>query len=308
MPVTVFAIVMGLCGLALALAAGEAALDMTSVLSTAAYSLALVLFVVVAGLYLLKLVLHGAEVRAEWNDPDRLAFFPAMSIALLLLAAASLERSQPIAEAMWIAGAAMQGVLSLAVINGWIGARSFVHGHLSPAWFIPAVGNVIVPIAGVELGYPEICWFFMSVGLVFWIVLLTLVINRLIFHDPLPERLQPTLVILIAPPAVGFLGWVALTGGIGPLARILLNVAFLFSLVVALQLPRILRLPFSLAFWALSFPVAAVTVASLRHAALTGSTAHRGIGLALLAVLCVIIAVLAWRTLQALRARTLFPR
>ena len=31
----------------------------------------------------------------------------------------------------------------------------------------------------------------------FWIVLLTLVMNRLIFHDPLPDRLVPTLVILI---------------------------------------------------------------------------------------------------------------
>jgi tellurite resistance protein len=33
-------------------------------------------------------------------------------------------------------------------------------------------------------------------------MLLTLVFNRIIFHDPLPGKLQPTLVILIAPPAV----------------------------------------------------------------------------------------------------------
>ena len=307
-PVTLFTIVMGMSGLTLALAAGEVALGLTTVISTVACALTLAVFVLISCVYLVKLCGTPGAVRAEWNDPERLAFFPAASISLLLLAAAALETWPQGAAGMWIIGAAMQGALTLAVISGWIGTRSFLHGHLSPAWFIPAVGNVIVPIAGVPLGYPEICWFFMSVGLIFWIVLLTLVINRLIFHDPLPERLQPTLVILIAPPAVGFLGWVTLTGGIGPFARILLNVAYLFSLVVALQLPRIVRLPFSLSFWALSFPVAAVTVASLRHALLTGSGVHRVTGLALLVVLCLTMAVLAWRTLRALRARALFAR
>lgn len=300
--VTFFAIVMGLSGLTLALHAAERAYGLSSLASDIAYYATVAIFGIIALLYAAQAMRHGAAVRAEWHHPVKLAFFPAISISLLLLATATLGRSEPLAEALWLAGAGLQAVLTIAVITGWIGTRSFMHGHLSPAWFIPAVGNVIVPIAGVPLGYVDLSWYFMSVGLMFWIVLLTLVINRLVFHDPLPGRLQPTLVILIAPPAVAFVAWVRLVGELGPFALILLNAAYFFTLLVAVQLPRIVRLPFALSSWALSFPFAAVTIASFVYAGAAGSAVHKTIGAGLLAVLLVIIAVLLVRTLKAIAA------
>lgn len=301
-PVTFFAIVMGLAGLALALHAGEAALGVPGVVSDIAYYVAAAVFIVIALFYVAKAVRHGGAVAAEWGHPVKLAFFPAISISLLLLATASIGRADTAAEMLWLVGAGMQAVLTIAVVTGWIGTRSFLHGHLSPAWFIPAVGNVIVPIAGAQLGYAELSWYFMSVGLVFWIVLLALVINRLVFHDPLPGRLQPTLVILIAPPAVAFVAWVRLVGQVDPFALILLNAAYFFTLLVAVQLPRIVRLPFALSFWALSFPFAAITIASFVYAGMADSAAHRAFGAGLLAVLVVVIAALAIRTLKAIAA------
>jgi len=300
--VTFFAIVMGLAGLALAFHAGEVALGLPLILSDVAYYVSVAVFLVISVLYAAKALLHHAAVAAEWGHPVKLAFFPAISISLLLLATASLGRVDALAEPLWLLGAGLQAVLTIAVVTGWIGTRSFLHGHLSPAWFIPAVGNVIVPIAGVQLGYEALSWYFMSVGLVFWIVLLTLVFNRLVFHDPLPGRLQPTLVILIAPPAVGFVAWVRMMGEVDAFATILLNAAYFFTLLVAVQLPRIVRLPFALSFWALSFPFAAVTIASFVQAGAIGSAAHRMIGAALLAVLLVVIAVLILRTLKAVMA------
>ena len=59
--------------------------------------------------------------------------------------------------------------------------------------------------AGVHLVSPEIFWFFFSIGLVFWLVLLAIVLYRLFFHEHLPARLAPTLFILLAPPSVGFI-------------------------------------------------------------------------------------------------------
>ena len=306
-PITFFTTVMGMSGLTLALHAGERALGLTDLASTVALAATVALFVAVALAYAAKAVCHPAAVAAEWNHPVKLAFFPAVSIALLLMATAMLGRFPGVAQGMWMLGMALQGVLTIAVVSGWISSRAFVHGHLSPAWFIPAVGNVIVPIAGAQMGYVEISWFFMSIGLIFWIVLLTLVMNRLIFHDPLPGRLQPTLVILIAPPAVGFLAWIQLNGGaIDAFARILLNGAYLFTLVVAVQLPSILKLPFAMSFWALSFPVAAVTIASLVYGDATQSAFHQTLGLALLAALAVIIAGLVIRTSRAMAAGAVF--
>lgn len=306
LPVTFFTIVMGLVGFTLSLGAVERALGLTSVMSDVALAVTALVFMMIALAYLLKLIRYPAAAKGEWNHPIKLAFFPAISISMLLLSAALLDHSEPLARGLWLIAVALQAALTIAVISSWISTRSFQHGHLTPAWFIPAVGNVIAPIAGAQLGYIELSWFFMSAGLIFWLVLLTLVMNRLIFHDPLPERLQPTLVILIAPPAVGFLSWVQLTGEVEVMGRILLNSAYLFTLIVAVQIPRILRVPFSLSFWALSFPFAAVTTASLSYAALTGSWAHKAIGLALFAVLCTIIAGLLVKTLPALRSGAAF--
>jgi len=300
-PITIFAIIMGLSGLTLAVQSAGHNLGFGPGLAHGLYGITGFLFFLLLMGYAAKCLQYPQAVLAEWRHPVKMAFFPAVSISLLLLGVASLSRHAQLAEALWLIGMGMQAALTLAVVSGWISARSFQTGHLSPAWFIPAVGNVFVPIAGVPLGYFELSWYFMSVGLVFWGVLMALVMNRLIFHDPLPGRLQPTLVILIAPPAVAFLAWVRLYGEVDALARLLINAAYFFTLLVALQLPRILRLPFALSFWALSFPFAAVTIASFTFAANTGSAAHLWIGTVLLVVLSVIIIGLLLRTLKAVR-------
>ena len=297
-PISFFGMSMGLFGLALALHAGGFA--------TPAHWVGLGALVVFAALALAlaaKALLHWDALKAEWHHPVRLAFFPATSISLILLATFLREVSPGAAEGVWLAGVAVQAVLTLVVISAWISARAFGPGQLSPAWFIPAVGNVIAPLAGVPLGYVELSWYFFAVGILFWVVLLTLVFNRLIFHDPLPGKLRPTLVILVAPPAVGFLAWVQLHGGqLDAMARILLNAGYFFAALVAIQIPALLKLPFALSFWALSFPLAAITTASFRFAALTGSGFHQGLGYVLLAALVVTILALILRTARAAAA------
>lgn len=248
----------------------------------------------------LKGFLHTQALKADWSHPVKIAFFPATSISLLLLATLVRNDAPEIAQPLWILGAMAQAILTVVVVSTWIGHRAFGPGHLSPAWFIPAVGNVVVPLAGVPLGHVELSWYFFAVGLLFWIVLLTIVFNRLIFHEPLPGRLRPTLVILIAPPAVGFLAWVQLHGGaIDDMARLLINMGYFFTLLVAVQARELLRLPFALSFWALSFPLAAITVASFRFADLMHSPFHRSLGFLLLSVLVIIVAGLIWRTIRA---------
>lgn len=299
-PITFFATVMGLAGFTLAVRTAERALGLAATASHAMLALSCAALAAVALLYCAKALRHWPAVHAEWHHPVRLAFFPTVSVSLLLIAVAMLAEWPRAAFGFWVGGAALQAVLTVAVISGWIGTRSFQHGHLNPAWFIPTVGNVIVPVAGAQMGYVEVSYLFFSAGIVFWLVLLTLVFNRLVFHDPLPGRLQPTLVILIAPPAVAFIAWVRMQGGVDPFAHVLLSVAYVFAVLVLVQAPRILRLPFALSFWALSFPLAALTIASFLYAEKAESAVHRGIGLGLLALLAVAIAGLLGRTLLAI--------
>ena len=302
-PITFYAIVMGMLGLTLATHAAETAFGLGPAASLGFLAVSVAIFVAVTVLYGMKFLLHRAAVRAEWSHPVKSAFFPTTSISILLLAIAAMPYSLRVADTLWIVGAALQAVLTLSVIANWIGHTQYQPMHLGPAWFIPAVGNVVVPVAGAMLGYTELSWLFFSAGIVFWIVLLTLVMNRLIFHDPLPARLMPTLVILIAPPAVAFIAYVRLTGDIDVFARILVNTGYVFAAIVATQVGKFARLPFALSWWALSFPVAALTIASFLYAEMMASSAHEFIAGFLMAALVVIVAGLLVRTVQAIAGR-----
>jgi tellurite resistance protein len=304
-PVTFFAVGMGMMGLTLTIRAAEHAFTLANIASTGVLALSVVMLVAVAIGYAAKAITHFAEVKAEWNHPVRIAFFPATSISLLLLAAALFDPMPQVAHVVWLAGSTLQGVLALAVIGAWIGHRPFQQGQLTPAWFIPAVGNVVVPLAGARLGYTEVSWLFFSGGLIFWLILLTLVINRLMFHDPLPGRMVPTLMILIAPPAVAFTAWLRLAGDVGHFGHFLLSVAYVFALLVGTQASKFRTMPFALSWWALSFPLAALSIASFGYAEAAGSIAHRFIGAGLLAPLLAIVAGLILRTALAIRAGTI---
>ncbi|MBF9048223.1 C4-dicarboxylate ABC transporter [Rhodobacterales bacterium LSUCC0031] len=295
-PVTFFAVLMGLFGLALALHAAAAHFAAAEDAARAVLWFGLGCFLAIGALYLLKLMRHPAAVSAEWHHPVRLAFFPTITISLLLMATAIHGYRPDLALPIWLAGVAGQGVLTVAVISGWISHRAFEVGHLTPAWFIPAVGNVIVPLAGVSLGWIEISWLFFSAGMIFWLVLLVLVFNRLIFHAPIPARLFPTLVILIAPPAVAFVSYVRLVGGIDAFAHMLLSCAYVFTVLVLVQVPKLMRLPFALSWWALSFPLAALSVASFVYGGAEESRAHLVIGLIVLLALSAVVLGLLWRT------------
>ena len=181
-------------------------------------------------------------------------------------------------------------------MSSWIHHTRYDIKHANPAWFIPVVGNVIVPVAGVTLAPPEISWFFFSIGLVFWLVLMTIVMYRLFFHEPLPERLTPTLFILIAPPAVGFIAWVKLNGGdIDAFARILYYVALFLTLLLASNALRFFRVRFFLSAWAYSFPLAAITIATLIMAESLGGL-FMPLAMGLLGVLTLVLGLLTART------------
>jgi tellurite resistance protein len=298
-PVPFFAVVMGLAGLAIAWRRAETLLDVPVHVGTPLAIFAGAAFALIAAFYALKAARYPAAVVQEFRHPVRLNFFPTISIGLVLLSILALEHSEPAARWLWIAGTALHFTFTLHVMSVWIHRPGIEIGHVNPAWFIPVVGNVLVPITGVRLFPSDVSWFFFSVGIVFWLVLLTIVMYRLFFHAPLPERLTPTLFILVAPPAVGFVSYVALTGSVDAFARVLYFTALFLTLLLASNALRFLRARFFLSAWAYSFPLAAVTIASLLMAHRAGTAAYAWIASALLAVLTVVVAALVVRTALA---------
>ncbi len=302
-PVSFFAMVMGLSGLTLAWHKGQHALGLSFPVGHALAAFTLAIFIVLGIIYLMKFVRYPQAVIGELNHPVMMAFFPAISISLLLLSICMLPLHETFALVLWSVGVAAHLVLTLHVVRSWVHHDKFQLGHLNPAWFIPAVGNVIAPIAGVELGYVEISWFFFSVGISFWVILMAIVFNRMLFHDPLPAMLLPTLFILIAPPAVGFISYLKLNGGqLDAFAHILYYLALFFAMLMAIDVPRFARLPFFLSWWAYSFPMAAMTIATFVMAVKTGAPFFASLAIVLLVLLTLLIILLLVKTFQAARA------
>ncbi|MDA3843109.1 MAG: hypothetical protein PF588_01910 [Candidatus Kapabacteria bacterium] len=130
--------------------------------------------------------------------------------------------------------------------------------HFNAAWFIPAVGNILVPIAGVDHGYTQVSWFFYSIGIILWIVLFTIFWNRIIFHKPLPQKLMPTMFT---------------------------------------------KIKFFLSWWAYSFPISAITIATLLMYHSTELVFFKIFSYVLLSILVLMIPVLIALTVKKIKEK-----
>ncbi|CAD5374526.1 Tellurite resistance protein-like permease [Rubrivivax sp. A210] len=309
-----YAVVMGLCGLALAWqravpTMGEAAGALSWVLGV----LAALVFLALAACTLLRWRLFPQAWADDCRHPVRHAFVAALPIAVLLLATVAVAGGlhagplAPLVEALWWAGALAELGVTVWVLSRWWRGGGGTAGatagaglgwaSVTPALFIPIVGNVLVPLAGVPLGRPEWAAAQFGIGLLFWPVLTALLLVRVAVQGLWPERLMPAAFILVAPPAV--VGLALLQFGAPPLLAWSLWGMALFCLLWVLALmPRIVQQPFGLAHWGMSFPLAAFTALSLR---LAPSGWPAMLAVALLAVVSLLIAALSLATLRGLR-------
>jgi len=261
-PVSFFSMVMGLAGLTIAWEKAQQVYSVNLGINTILTGMTTIVFAILFLTYTSKVFLHTQQVVKELKHPVKLSFFPSISISFLLISIAFLSINPEISRPLWMIGAVLHLGFTLYVVSTWMHHEHFKVNHINPAWFIPAVGNVLVPIAGVALGYTDVSWFFFSIGMLFWIILMTIFFNRILFHDPMDTHLLPTLFILIAPPAVGFIAYIRLNAGIDNFAHVLYFSALFLTLLLLSQARRFIRLPFFLSWWAYSFPLAAITIAS----------------------------------------------
>ncbi len=300
-PISFFAMVMGLSGLTIGWEKAQKVLDLDLGVTPWLIGATATVFVVLSLIYAAKLVLYRGAVIEELRHPVKLNFFPTISISLLLLSIACLPVMPDVGRGLWMVGAALHLVITLYVMNVWMHHEHFQVQHMNPAWFIPAVGNILVPVAGVPLGYIDLSWFFFSIGILFWLILMTIIVYRVLFHNPIDERLMPTLFILIAPPAIGFIAYVRLVGELDSFARVLYYAGLFLTLLLFTQANRFLRLGFFLSWWAYSFPLAAISIASLLMFEQSGQDFYRYLGMGLLTLLTGIVTLLLVRTAIAVQ-------
>lgn len=299
-----YALVMGLCGLSLAWhravpLMGETAGAVSAalgVLAAALFALLVVATVVRRGRY--------PEAWAEdLNHPLRHPFMAAIPISLILLATLSVALRGPdlIGQVIWWLGSLGQLWVTLWVFGRWL--RGNQPGGLqwptvTPALFIPVVGNVLVPLAGVPLGYGEWSAAQLGVGLLFWPLVMVMMMVRVAVAGLWPERLRPAIFIVIAPPAVVGLALMQL-GAPVLVGWAFWGLAFFSFLWAATQARAIAGQHFALLHWALSFPLAALAALTLRLA--TPGSPMAVLGPIMLALVSLVVCLLVLATVRGLR-------
>ncbi|KAF0811348.1 Tellurite resistance protein TehA [Andreprevotia sp. IGB-42] len=301
LPVNLFASVMGLAGLAIAWRQASHQFGASMLVAEVIGMLALSVFLVLGVGYLVKAIRYPGVVVAEYRHPVTGNFFGTITIAMLLLSSVLAPLSQPLAEAVWTVGAVATitfcFMIATRLLQGRIDAA-----HAVPAWFIPGVATLDIAVAGSGMSMPwahEVNLFALAVGMMLALLFFTMIMSRLIHHEPMPAGMAPSLLILVAPFAVGFLAYGNVMQRVDTFSGLLFYSGLFLFLTLA---PRVFckGIPFASSWWAISFPLAALTSAALKYAMFVQVWPVTGIAIILLALLNVVIVVLVARTLHIL--------
>ncbi|MEA9434072.1 SLAC1 family transporter, partial [Aeromonas caviae] len=111
--------------------------------------------------------------------------------------------------------------------------------------------------------------------------------------------MTPMLFILLAPPSVGFISYIGMVGELDVFARIIYYMALFLGLLLAMNIFRFLKVPFFISSWAYSFPLAALTIATMKMTHLTSYIFFQALSGVLLFLLTVLLSWLVVRTIKA---------
>ena len=288
-----FAAVMGTGALSLATLGMSARWPFLSPLAWALHYFNLLLFAVLTPPWLARWLLHREAALATLKHPVQASFYPAFSIGMLVIASQFLAfgASVDLALLFWWPGALLTFAFSFAVLFVMFSGDHVGIEHVTPAKFIPAVGLVVIPVAGGHLlGHVQgvlrewilfIDLLGLGAGMVMYLGLLSLTLQRKYLAKPAFGILTPTVWIHLAPLAVIPVSLLNVAEqlpfpvppGVPLLLSLLLWSFGVWWLVMASLLTLAARrrkmLPFALSWWGFTFPLGIFSVCSLRLAKLS---------------------------------------
>ena len=324
------AAVMGTSAFALATLRFSHDLPMLEGLAWTLHWFNLVLFALISIPWLLRWLMAWPAVAATFKHPVAANFYPTYAIALLVLAAElrAFGGHQEAALVFWWLGVTLLFVLTLAVLLAIFEGEHVNLDHITPGIFMPPVGLVVIPVAGAPLlaAQPEalrdlaltINGIGLGAGALMYFALLALAFHRFYVHKRLPPMMAPTFWINLAPlgvMVVSVLNLVAVMPFAGEKSPYVMLVFMLwgfgaFWLLLAALLTWSARktasLPFSLTWWAFTFPLGAFVLGSQRLSEATGMTTPLSLGWLVWALLALLWTATLIRTLGGVSSGNLF--
>lgn len=264
------------------------------------------------------------------RHPIQANFYPTFSIALLVLAAQWLVFTpcrEP-ALVFWWLGVGLHFTFSFAVLFYMFRGEHVAVDHVTPANFIPAVGLVVMPLAGAPLlaetsgalreWMLTINLIGLGAGAMMYLGLLGLTLHRKYLHKPAQGILTPTVWIHLAPIGVIPVSLMNLMEQLPyPAVReFALAVMMIFwgfgvwwlvmASLLTLSAKAAGQLPFALSWWGFTFPLGAFVGESLRLYKHLGWSPIWDIGVLAWLLLVGFWSVTLWRTLRGVISGAIF--
>ena len=263
-PASFFGMILGLVGLGNCWRVAAKLWHLPTWIGESIMLLAVAVWLVLLLLYISKWLWAREDALAEFGHPVLCCFIGLVPVSTVLVALAIAPYSHAIAVALFVVGAI--GQLSFGVYRSgrlWMGGRQ--PEMTTPILYLPTVaGSFVSAIVASALGYREWSALFFGMGMFSWLALESIIMQRLYLMDALPKPLRPTLGIQLAPPVVGCVAYLGLTSGQPDIfAQILFGYGLLQALILLRLLPWLFQQPFAASYWAFTFGVAALALASL---------------------------------------------
>lgn len=316
MPAGFFGIAVGTLALSGAWRAAVKLWQIPSSAATLVTVVALAVWAVVMALYAYKWIAHREAARTEWQHEAQSSFVALGPVSTMLAAQALKLWSHDLGLALFVAGAVAQLAVGVALHGRlWQGGRNAE--LVTPAIYLPTVApGFVAATTAAAFGFPQLAALFFGAGALSWLAIESMLLNRSALAAPLAPALRPTLGVQLAPPVVGGVAWMAITGSgfhlAGSGAASLVSWALLgygiYQAVLLLRLlPWIRSQSFAPSYWAFSFGAAALPTLAILIAQRGAPHWAHELAFALFLASNAVFAVLIVKTLALLVKGRLLP-
>ncbi|GKV15973.1 hypothetical protein SLEP1_g26693 [Rubroshorea leprosula] len=235
------------------------------------WCLAILVQISLCVLYILRCFFHFHLVRAEFLHPIGVnyLFAPWISWLLVLQSSPVIDSDSVVYLVLcWIFITPLL-MLDIKIYGQWFTTeKRFLSVMANPTSQVSVIGNLVAARAAAQMGWKESAICMWSLGVVHYLVLFVTLYQRLSGSNQFPAILRPAFFLFIAAPSVASLAWNSITESFGTASKMLFFIS-LFLFMSLVSRPCIFKKSmrkFNVAWWAYSFPVTFLALASAEYA------------------------------------------
>lgn len=211
-------------------------------------------------LYLNKWVSYRSHAVNELRDPIQASFLALLPESLLLSALALAPYTPSLALTVFWVGSILNVTYAVFRLSRfWINDRA--EENITPSMHLVYTASVLVnALAAAHFGYMEFSWALFGMGAISWLILDSVLTNRL-FIGGLEPRFRNFMGIYMAPSAVAFVAYqeVAKNDLNMMVVYALLGYASFTAITVAMSFRWLREQPFAPGYWAYTFGFSTMT-------------------------------------------------